>query len=112
MREWLLALGISLGSTLVLELFFAWLWGLRRQDLVLCILVNLLTNPPVVLFSRLWRLYVNLPLWWFALFLELAAVFLEGLWYRQDGRHIAHPYLFSLCANAFSFGLGLLIQLL
>ena len=40
----------SLALTLVLEELFALLWGLRgRRELTVVALVNILTNPPVVL---------------------------------------------------------------
>ena len=40
----------SLALTLVLEELFALLWGLRgRRELTVVALVNVLTNPPVVL---------------------------------------------------------------
>lgn len=43
-------LAMSLVLTLVLEEFFALIWGLRgRQELGTVALVNILTNPPVVL---------------------------------------------------------------
>ena len=45
---------ISLGLTLLLELPVVYLWGVRkRRDLTLAVLVNVLTNPVVVLLHGL-----------------------------------------------------------
>ena len=108
MSAWLAALGISLGLTLVFEGLFALLWGLRGRDLVLCALVNLLTNPPLVFLVLCWRHFGPAPAWLPVPFLEALAVWTEGYFYKRDGEKIRRPYLFSLCANAFSYGLGLL----
>ena len=107
MSWWLLSLGVSLALTLAFELLFALLWGLRGRDLILCCLVNILTNPPVVLCALLWRNYVQGPGWLPVPLLEAGAVLTEGYFYRRNGEQVRRPFLFSLCANAFSYGLGL-----
>ena len=112
MSAWLIALGISLGLTLVFEGLFALLGGLRGRDLALCALVNLLTNPPLVFLVLCWRLFGPGPAWLPVPLLEFLAVLIEGYFYRRDGEHIRRPLLFSLCANAFSFALGLLVNAL
>ena len=104
---------LSLGLTLALEVPFAYLWGLRgRHDLTLCVLVNVLTNPAVV--AAYWylacrtgapRLALQLPL-------EAAAVAVEAACYAGCGRNIRRPVLLSLCANAWSYGAGLLLAAL
>ena len=101
------ALALSLGLTLVLELTFALLSGVRGRPLLL---VNLLTNPAVVFFyfllsqrSALPRMAVQLPL-------EGAAILTEALCYaRCGGRDFPHPWRFSLLANLFSYGTGRLL---
>ena len=50
-----------LALTLAIELLLALLWGLRGQDLILCALANLLTNPAVVLLNLIF------PVPWFLL---------------------------------------------
>ena len=112
MNGWVLALGISLGLTLLFEGLLALLWGLRGRDLLLCALVNLLTNPPLVFCVLCWRCFGPPPAWLPVPLLELLAVWIEGLLYRREGERIRRPYLFSLCANAFSFALGLLVSAL
>ena len=109
MSGWLAALGVSLGLTLFFEGLFALLWGLRGRDLVLCALVNLLTNPPLVFLVLCWRRFGPEPAWLPVPFLEALAVWVEGRFYKRDGEKVRRPFLFSLCANAFSYGLGLLV---
>ena len=94
---------LCLGLTLAVELPLALLWGARGQDLLLCALANVLTNPAVVLLNLLF------PATWLLLLLECAAVGVEGLVYLRCARHIRRPFLFSLWANGCSFGLGLVI---
>lgn len=89
--------------TLAIELPLALLWGARGQDLLLCALANLLTNPAVVLLNLIF------PAPWLLLLLECAAVGVEGLVYRRCARRIRWPFLFALWVNVCSFGLGLVM---
>lgn len=98
-------LGLSLGLTLLFELPVAWVWGLRGRDLTLAVLVNVLTNPAVVLLHQFF------PAWGATLALEVGAVLVEGWYYQRFGLHTPRPWLLSLSANALSFGAGLLINL-
>jgi len=95
--------------TLVAELTFALLWRIKRRDLPLVALANLITNPAVVLCHYLARIYapsMALPV---TILLELGAVAAEGYLYRSRGKTIRRPCLFALCANALSYGLGLIL---
>ena len=93
---------VSLALTLLLELPFVSVWGLRsRHNLKLALLVNVLTNPAVVLLHGL-----GLP----ALPLEAAAVAAEGFCYKARGDGIFRPFLLALCANGFSYGAGLVLN--
>ena len=106
-------LAISLLLTLLLEELFALAWGLRgRRELGLMVLVNCLTNPPVVLLDytavKLWR-WSALPA---TLVLETAAVVVEWRCYRAFSRQIRRPLLFALLANGISYGAGCVINML
>ena len=103
-----LTLGISLLLTLLLEGLFAFfLGGIRSlRGLLLTVLVNMLTNPPVVL---TYTLFPSLPV---KLALEVAAVLVEGFVYKTCSEEIRRPFLYALCINAFSFLTGELINLL
>lgn len=94
---------LPLSLTLLIELAVALAWGLRDRDLLLCALVNLLTNPAVVLLHSLF------PAWWVTLLLEGTAVVVEAAYYSLCGTQISHPRLLALSANALSFCTGLLI---
>lgn len=107
----LTALAASLALTLLIEGAFALACGLRgRRELGLAALANCLTNPPAVLFHytavRLWH-WDPLPA---AALLELGAVLAEWLCYRAFSEQIRRPFLFSLAANAISFGAGCLLS--
>ena len=111
-RQLLGALALSLGLTLILETGFFLLVGKRgRKDLLLVLAVNILTNPAVVLLYRLAASYTNWSTAIIAAPLEIFAAATEGYYYKKYGENFRRPYLFSLAANIFSFGAGLLIQL-
>lgn len=97
---------VSLAFTLMLELGFALILGVRsRRNLALVALVNVLTNPPVVLLCSLF------PSPLLTIATELSAVFIEGVIYRA-GTDFRRPMLFSLSANAFSYLIGLALNAL
>lgn len=101
---------VSLGLTLLLELPVAYYWGLRsRHDLTVAVLVNVLTNPAVVLLNGLLS---ATPWWAVQLPLEAAAIAVEGFCYRHCGENIRRPYLLSLCANCISYGAGLALNVI
>lgn len=106
-------LAMSLALTLVLEVFFALIWGLRgRRELGTVALVNVLTNPPVVF---LHHTAVGLLGWNAAVVtavLETAAVLVEWRYYRLCSQQLRRPFLFALLANALSYGTGCVINLL
>jgi hypothetical protein len=104
----LTAFAVSLALTLALEVPVAAAFGARnRRDLLLAVLVNVLTNPPVVLAcfaiapATGWpSLAVQLPL-------EALAVAAEALCYAKCARSIRHPIALSICANGWSYTVGL-----
>lgn len=109
--EMLETLLISLGLTLLLELLIALLFQVRAvRDLLLVTLVNLMTNPAVVLLHRLLTDKTALPVPLVIALLEAAAFLTEALYYRRYAEKIGHPFLFSLGANVFSFSGGILLS--
>ena len=102
-------LSAALALTLLLEFAFARLWGVKGRDHYKLVgLVNVLTNPAANLLTALALLW-ELPLLPVAATLEISAVVIEWLCYRSLSA-IYRPFLFSLCANAFSFCAGCLLQ--
>jgi hypothetical protein len=106
-------LAVSLALTLALEELFGLAWGLRgRRELGLMVLVNCLTNPPVVLLyhtaAGLWRWDPVLV----TVALEAAAVLVEWRCWRALSDQVKRPFLFSLLCNGFSYGVGWILNLL
>ena len=96
--------------TVLIEAAAVWLIGIRnRKDLMLVVLVNVLTNPLLHLFARLFRMVLSgtaasvLVL----AVLELLVVLAEG-WIYEKGSEISHPYRISLILNMCSLTGGLL----
>ena len=98
----LISLGVSLSLTLVIELVYALVWGVRGRDIWLVVLMNIMTNPTVV---TIHFLFPTFPI----LILEAAVVGAEGLCAR--GR-IRQPWLYALLVNTLSYSIGLLLQAL
>ena len=101
----------SLGLTVALEVGIGIVTGKKdRKNLLLIVLVNIITNPVVVLSYWLAAAYTSWNLALVVAALEVFAVLLEGGYYRKYGRGFGRPYLFSAAANMFSFWVGALIQ--
>ena len=111
MTALVISLVVSFVLTLALESSFFLVIGKRnRKDLLLLLLVNIITNPVVVLTYNILvfnigfnRVLVIIPL-------EILAVLTEGFYYKKYGCDFKRPYLFSLSANAFSYFSGLILQ--
>lgn len=102
---------MSLGLTLLLEMGVALLLGLRRKDLLVVALVNVVTNPVVVLTLNLCLLHGIVPPGYLVAALEVAAVVTEGFLYRSClSRKICNPFVLSILLNAISYLGGLLLQ--
>ncbi len=107
----IVSLAVSLGLTLILELGFAILWGVRgTRELAIVALANCLTNPPVVLLHNtaltVWG-WGNVPV---TAVLELAAILTEWKCYAVCSEQLKRPLLFSTLANVFSFAAGCIID--
>ena len=110
-RILLTSLALSLSLTLVLEILFFLITGKKdKKDMLLVMMVNILTNPVVVLVYWMALLYTDWNKAFIIVPLELFAVLTEGYYYSRYGHRFTHPYIFSLAANAFSYGIGVLIQ--
>ena len=110
-HELLVALATSLALTLIFEIVFFFLAGKRnKKDLLLVVMVNVLTNPIVVLLYWLSVMYTDWNKTIVKIPLELFAVLTEGFYYKKYAQSFKRPFLFSLAANAFSFSIGVLLQ--
>ena len=108
---------ISLILTLVIELGVAICLGVRgKNDLLLVVLVNTLTNPVVVFLANLSFL---LGASWIAvrvaiiIVLEILAFLVEGFLLKKflQNKKI-QPYLLALLMNLISFGSGIVINIM
>ena len=103
-------LSISLLLTLIFEEIFALLWGLRgKRELTIIALVNILTNPVVVLTYHTTTGLFGWPVIPVTAVLEIGAVLVEWRCLHACSEQLKRPFLFALLANAFSYGLGLVI---
>ncbi len=111
--ELLYSLGFSLLLTLLLEEGLALFVGVRdKKDIVLIALVNVLTNPLVVMSYYLAVHYSHVNRIVVAFILEVTAVLTEGYYYRTYGKTLCRPLLFAFCANLFSYSIGQLLNIL
>lgn len=99
----------SLLLTVLLELPFAWLWGARKQDLLPVFLMNVLTNPLVVIWyystwQAGWLISTALP--------ELAAMAAETLILAKFAKHTPHPVALGIFINLFSYSAGVICNYL
>lgn len=112
MNSVFVSLGISLLLTWLLE-SIAYLFVKKKclHDYIVLLLVNLVTNPVVVLISVITS-FTGAKDIVLTVFLEVSAVLCEWLLYKNFAKNISRPFVFSLCANAFSYFAGLILQLL
>ena len=110
-RNIITSLALSLLLTIVFEAIVFLLAKKRdKKDFALLILVNVLTNPAVVLLHRLSIVYTSLNSRAILVLLELFAIVTEGYCYKKYGRTFKQPYAFSVTANMFSYWTGVLLQ--
>lgn len=105
------SLVLSLGLTLLLEFSAVFLLGVRtRRDFLTVCLVNVITNPVVVLVLNLFLYFGHTAPWYWVAGLEIAAVLAEGLLFSLCLTYKKiHPFALSLILNAISYFGGLLL---
>ena len=100
--------------TLLFEAGAAWCLGMRnRKDLLLVVLVNILTNPPLVLLSNFLMYYLGIGRGQLItyLILEVLVVYIEYRIYKACLLSEFDPFELSLILNGISILGGLLCQL-
>ena len=90
---------LSLGLTLLLELPVAYLWGLRRRELLTVFAANLMTNPLAVALHL-----IGIP----QIPIEIGVVLAEGFAYSMHFEK--RPWLLAIISTALSWGIGLALQ--
>ena len=99
--------------TLLFELSAAFLLGLRRKGLLLVFLVNVITNPSLVLVCAFLMYNLGRGTFYLSvlLILEILVVYIEYLFFRNYLPDRKNPLFLSLVLNLVSFIGGLLCQL-
>ncbi len=108
------SLVVSLILTIIIEVPIAILLGIRgKNDILIAIMVNVLTNPVVVFTANCILMLNNVFIYNVVVaILEISAVVVEFLLYKKYlRRYKKSPFLLSLICNSISFGTGLLINL-
>ncbi|MDE7477775.1 MAG: hypothetical protein K2M91_07480 [Lachnospiraceae bacterium] len=119
MIVWLVEMfGISLLLTVIIEIAVSFLMGFcSKKQLLLVVLVNVLTNPPAVLFHWLGSMYLQMISdLWLQIVLEIAVVLTEALIYRSFSKkeqwQMKKPVLMSIAANLCSWIAGIVLSIL
>lgn len=99
----------SLLLTQLFELPFAWLWGAKKKDLLVVLLMNVLTNPLVVIWhyctwEQGYLICTVLP--------ELAAIVIEAILLRKFTKNTPYPVLLGVMINLFSYSAGVVLSFL
>lgn len=99
----------SLLLTQAFELPFAWFWGAKKKDLLVVLMMNILTNPLVVI----WH-YSTWELGFFVCTVlpELAAIVTEAILLRKFTKNTPYPILLGIFINLFSYSAGVVLSFL
>lgn len=98
--------GISLCLTLVIEIAVGFVLGMRRREqLLLLVLVNILTNLAAVLLC--WLGMPQIPVETGVFLVEAGVLYLFSV---DDGWRITHPVRLSIVCNGCSWLLGIVLQ--
>lgn len=110
----LVSMGFALLLTVLLEGLFGLIWGVRGgRNFIIMLLANIMTNPAVNVIHSFCAYELRLDgvaMVLITAVLEIAAVIAEWLVYKSR-TDIKNPFLFSLCANGFSFLCGIIINI-
>lgn len=109
MLKWM---AICLTLTIIIETTVAFILKLRKTDLLIVVLVNILTNPLVVSMSHYFNIKYGHNGYTYSLItLELLTFITEGLIYKYnlDNKKI-NPFIISLILNLTSYLFGLIIN--
>ena len=106
-------LGSTLIGTIIIELFFAFVLGVRdKNDFLNIILSNIMTNPLLVIFTLLIKARYGNSIYYLVLFImEIVAVLIEERVYDKYLNYKKiRAYKLSLILNLSSFLIGLVFN--
>ncbi len=98
--------------TVLIETLIAFLLGYRKKDLINVILVNIMTNPIVVMIPVYFNVKYGIVERNIALgILEIVTLFVEGfIYYKFLEKRKINPFLLSLILNFSSYIAGVIIN--
>ena len=98
--------------TVLIETLIAFILGYRKKDLINVILVNVMTNPIVVMIPVYFNVKYGIVERNIALgILEVVTLFVEGfIYYKFLERRKINPFLLSLILNFSSYIAGVIIN--
>lgn len=99
-------IAVSLVLTLLAEVPFAALYGLKGKKLALTVLANIFTNPAANVVNYLLKAYTQVPPYITILAVEAAVILTEGKIYKSCFSDIKDPMVLSLALNGISYTLG------
>ena len=103
-------LAFCLGLTILLETAFALFAGIRgRKNLLTVVLVQVITNPCVVLLILWCMTHLSWHRALFELPIEAVVVVAEWIIYKKFLKDLKRPFAFSLAANYFSYTFGIVL---
>lgn len=103
---------ICLVETILLELLLGFILGVRsKKDIINIILVNVLTNPIVVVVPIFFLFYwSNVARIFCLVILEILTIIVEGFTYKKVMNYKRlNPFILALFLNIFSYFVGQLI---
>lgn len=103
----LTTMAFALAATLIPELLFALAWGLRRKQLLIILLMNVLTNPAANVLYSFCIVYLGWPTLLVSAVLELAVVTAEGFCCTDL---VEKPWAFAILCNLVSYTFGFFLQ--
>ncbi|MBP3900121.1 MAG: hypothetical protein J6D53_01495 [Blautia sp.] len=98
---------LSLAATLLVELAAAYFMKVSVRDLSVVALVNLMTNPPYVLFILVCRYFFSpQAILILQIVCEIIIIVIEAKLYRAHLKSYSRPYTLSIIANLLSITAG------
>ena len=96
--------------TIVLETGFALVAGIRgRKNLLTVVLVQIITNPCVVLCMMWCMTHLRIHYALYELPIESLVVLVEWLIYKKYLKSLKRPFIYSLASNYFSYSFGIVL---
>ena len=103
---------VCLSLTILIETLLGIIIGVRKKDIIIIVLAQVVTNPIVVTVPYLIYILFGYRYYLISIFvLEILAFLIEGIIYSTSLKFKKiNPYVLSLILNICSYGFGLLMN--